>query len=124
MYYILQNRLDADNFVTTFWSDEKHRTLADRLYELIETLDGAYDSHRKSFEMGGYVLIFPDYADYKKDIAKIEEYYKINPSLYEYRDIIGEGRQPDGKKYREDLYLLSSDDSLVFIYPGEQKGGE
>lgn len=121
MYFRLKNSLDADCFIHTFWNDEAHKMLADRLHEIVEMLDEAYGGYRSSVAMGGYVLVFMDAESYKNEIGKIEDYYHINPTHYEYRDVIGEQVQPDGKLYKEDLYLLSSDDSLVCIYPEEVK---
>lgn len=84
--------------------------------ELIAVLDGAYGSCRGAFDMGGYILFFGDIQTYENHISKIMEFYHLDKDLYEYSKQI-EGTADSTIQWREELYLLSSDDSLVLIYP-------
>lgn len=116
MYYRIKNKLDAKFIMKKIYLEGENFDVANRIVELIEILDGAYGENRKAFDMGGYILFFPDHNTYEKTIVDIWEFYHIEPTGYEYMDYIGDINQ-NGVKWIEKLFQLSSDDSLVLIYP-------
>ena len=77
MYYRVMNKLDADILSAKICSDNiEEKIVADRINEIIETLDDAYGEHRNSFSMRGYVFYFPDEATYER------VYMDANASLF------------------------------------------
>ena len=119
MYYRIKIQLDAELLAEEFISEEHKNPVMKRIKELIETLDLAYGAERKSHDMGGYILYFPDVQTYQKSIGKIEEFHHISQDLREYADTIAECGQ-ENAEWIEELYLLTSEDSLVLIYPKEK----
>ena len=66
--------------------------------------------------MGGYLLYFPTEEDYQSSLNTLAEVYHFDPWIYEFDDSIWE--EPKVKcVWKRRLYLLSSDDALVLIYP-------
>lgn len=119
MYYRIMNRLDADALSKKICKDNiAEKIVADRISEIIDTLDDAYGGHRNSYAMGGFVFYFPDEATYEREYINILEFYRLNALDYEYSDLIGDAAI-QGKEWREELFMLSSDDSLVLIHPKE-----
>lgn len=120
MYYRIKNQLDAkilaDEVLETKSLPKK---VADRVLELAKILDDAYGVDRYAGAMGGYVIVFPSEGNYERYASKILDFHNMMFNEYEYLDNIGETVLEDGKHWKEILYLLSSDDSLVFIYPME-----
>lgn len=116
MYFRLKNKMDVELLVNSMLTDPKYQLLKNRLYEISDILDFNYGEYRGETDMGGYILYFPDKASYKAMIPKLEEFYHIDKDCYEYEDTYSE---PDNYAFCEDLYLLSSDDALVFVYPKE-----
>lgn len=115
MYYRIKDSLDAKALSAEIMaSDSEMAVVADRIKKIVSILDNSYDAYRKSVDMGGYVLYFPNQQTYKENIPNIFSFYHISADDFEYSDEIGKG-------WYETLYLLSSDDSLVLIYPQEIK---
>ena len=120
MYYRIKNQLDAE-----FLSEEIARTgnypsiIADRIVEITNILDDAYGANRSEYDMGGYVLLFPNTENYSNCVNRILEFYHLKLDDCEYSERIGEQILDGGRAWNEDLYLLGSDDSLVLIYPQE-----
>lgn len=124
MYYRIKNRLDADIVSADILSAYSGRKIvADRIIEAIDILDDAYGSHRGAHAMGGYILYFPDSNSYNRDIQRICDFYKFIPDGYEYTDVLGMDEK-EGVEWHEELFLLSSDDSLVLIHPQEVCDGK
>lgn len=119
MYYRLKNKLDVDLFVSSVLTDEKYHLVVERLNELVEILDSNYGAERGVNDMGGYILYFPDKSCYDAMISKLENFYHIDSSCYEYRDELSDDTNKETVAFCEDLYLISSDDALVFVYPKE-----
>lgn len=120
MYYRIKNQLDAEMLAEEFDPKATGSPVMKRIMEIVETLDFAYGAERKSHDMGGYILYFPDVQTYRKSIGKIEEFHKISRDECEYADRIAECRQ-ENAEWIEELYLLTSEDSLVLLYPKEKK---
>ncbi len=119
MYQRIMNNLDLSLLKKELLdkNDDK-RFITDRMEELISVLCESYGVDRTSFAMGGYVLYFntvQEYLDTKKEIL---DFYKLEDDDHEYEDVIGIDEN-NKTKWKERLYLLSSDDSLVFIFPEE-----
>lgn len=117
MYYRIFNQLDAEVFTDTIL-EQGQQIIGERLKEIVSILDENYGSHRKSFDMGGFVLFFPTEESYKKLIDKIMEFYHLQNNLCEYEEIIGE-RAINNVEWHEKLWMLSSDDAITIIYPTE-----
>lgn len=118
MYQRIKNRLDAKFLLEEMRSQEKNVFVGDRILELAGILDDAYGAQRKVYDMGGYILYFPDTQTYEDTIVDIWEFYNIEPTMYEYMEYVGES-EFSNIKWIEKLFLLSSDDCLVLIYPQE-----
>lgn len=118
MYQRIKNKLDLE-IVEKFLKAEKvEQAVLKRVEELVEVLDREYGCCRGSSDMGGYVLLFTDRETYENYVSKLMECYHLEKTLSEYTERIS-GTE-DGKQWREELYLLSSDDALVLVYPAEQ----
>lgn len=118
MYQRIKNRLDAKFLLADMRAQDKNVFVGDRILELAGVLDDAYGGNRKAHDMGGYILYFPDTQTYEDTVVDIWEFYNIEPTLYEYMEYIGESESSD-IQWVEKLFLLSSDDSLVLVYPQE-----
>lgn len=116
MYYRIKNRLDAKFLLDDMRESGKNVSVADRIMELAGIIDDAYGAGRKAYDMGGYVMFFPDVDTYEKTIVDIWEFYNIEPREFEYAEYIGEP-EFSGIQWVEKLFQLSSDDSLVLVYP-------
>lgn len=121
MYQRIKNRLDAKFLLEEMRAQGKNVFVGDRILELAGVLDDAYGAERKAHDMGGYILYFPDAQTYEDMVVDVWEFYNIEPTMYEYMEYIGESEFND-IQWIEKLFLLSSDDSLVLIYP--QKAGQ
>lgn len=116
MYQRIKNKLDMEIIKDFLESEQTNQNVVRRMEELTDILDGAYGGSRGAFDMGGYILFFGDIQTYGNHIAKIMAFYHLDGNLAEYSNTI-EGTAGSTIQWREELYLLSSDDSLVLIYP-------
>lgn len=116
MYQRVMNRLDAEIFAEELEKQGIEQIVVSRMKEVVATLDDAYGMYRSFKSMGGYILFFKDEVSYKKTFEQIMSFYNLDKELYEYSDCISE-RQDTGVEWWEELYLLSSEDSLVLIHP-------
>ena len=116
MYYRIKNQIDA--FALAEDIRCSNSILSDRIREIAEMLDENYSGHRGSRDWGGYILFFPTKEGYENQIEKILRYHHLDPALYEYEEIIGECAIGN-VRWHEKLWLLSSEDALVFIFPEE-----
>lgn len=120
MYYRIKNRLDAKFLLEDMRETGENVFVADRIMELVGILDDAYGAGRKAHDMGGYILFFPDADTYERTAVDIWEFYNLEPRGFEYMECIGESEFND-IQWVEKLFLLSSDDSLVLVYPQESQ---
>lgn len=114
MYYRIKNTIDAQILAENF-SEEK-QVIGNRIKEIADMLDGSYGSERKSSSYGGYILYFPTESLYNAYADRVLDFYNLDKDMYEYTEVIGE-KAIDGIMWHEELFLLSSDDSLVLIHP-------
>ena len=104
MYQRIKNKLDMEIIKDFLESEQTNQNVVRRMEELTD------------IDMGGYILFFGDIQTYENHISKIMEFYRLDKDLAEYSNTI-EGTAGSTIQWREELYLLSSDDSLVLIYP-------
>lgn len=101
-------------------SKDVPQIVIDRMGEVIKIFDDNYGAERSCFDYGGYVLYFPNEQTYQENISDILSFYHINVDDFEYSETIS---RIERKEWHETLYLLSSDDGLVLIYPQEVENG-
>jgi len=94
--------------------------LSDNIKETVGILDSEYGADRKSTDMGGYILFFPSEEIYKDNADEVLRYHNMECKDNEYKKYIC---KCEGTEWWEELYMLSSDDALVMIYP-ERLAGE
>lgn len=120
MYYRIKNQLDAGILAEEILETKAFpKLIADRVTELTNILDDAYGADRGAFAMGGYVFVFPTEECYEKNASRVLDFHHMEYEGYEYSDDIGETVLEDGRYWKEELYLLGTDDGLVFIHPKE-----
>lgn len=118
MYQRIMNEIDADILAEELEEKGADKAVISRLKELATILDRNYGQYRGNADMGGYILFFEDIGTYQKYFERIIGFYHVDRDLYEYEEDIADSSQT-ATVWHEKLYLLSSDDSLVFIYPCE-----
>ena len=123
MYQRIMNELDAEMLGEELRTANIDGDVIDRIRELTVILDGEYGSCRGSSDMGGYILFFRDMETYEQSFQKIISFYHLDKGLFEYSDRISH-KQGTNVEWWEELYLLSSDDALVFIHPKENALGK
>ena len=116
MYFRIKNGLDASALAEDIRCRDS--LLADRIKEIAEMLDNNYSGQRSSKDWGGYILFFPTKEGYEMQIGKILDYYNLDVSRSEYEEVVGE-RAIGSMKWHEKLWLLSSEDAIVCIFPEE-----
>lgn len=120
MYYRIKNRLDVDA-LTDVICQNFSECLFERIQEIISVLDNAYGAGRGSSAMGGYLFLFPSCNDFEKLIEKIISFYGLKQDLYEFEETL---TNENDLVWKERLYLLSSDDSLVLVFPEHKVGSD
>ena len=124
MYLRFKNKLDLEGFSRLFEEHGK-KPLYELMKEDIEVLDAAYGEGRPSYFMGGYLFYFPTENDFETSLDALAEVYRFDPWIDEFDDFLWE--EPNtGCVWKRRLYILSSDDALLMIYPelaSKSKGG-
>ena len=115
MYLRFKNKPDLEGFSVLF-EEQGKKNLYEHMMEDIEILDTTYGVGRESYSMGGYLLYFPTENDYKTSLDTLAEVYHFDPWIHEFDDSIWK-EQDTGCVWKRRLYMLSSDDALVMIYP-------
>lgn len=113
MYYRLKNRFEVDLLRDVLLENNVPIIVLERMCEITDILDLNYGTERSSTAMGGYLLFFPTKEDYITAAPTILENYNMDADLFEYEDVLS---TTEDISWREKLYLLSSDDSLIFMY--------
>lgn len=113
MYYRIKNKFELDFLKNIETANIIPSIVLDRMSDVLDILDTNYGTTRASNAMGGYILFFPTKEDYLNIAPIIYENYNIDSSLYEYDDELA---STENMSWKEKLYLLSSEDSLIFIY--------
>ena len=125
MYLRFKNKLDLDGFNMLFEEHGK-KPLYELMMEDIEVLDTAYGVGRPAYSMGGYLLYFPTAEDFETSLTALVDEYRFDPWIDEYDDFLWEDLNM-GCAWRKRLYILSSDDVLLMVYPmqtDKKNGGE
>ncbi len=107
MYQRIMNNLDVKNISSA------PKLIEERMTELTNILSESYGVDRTPIDMGGYILFFPTNEDVMRSMDSVMEYYDLDSKIMEYQDEY----EVDKHKWIEELYILTSDDSLVLIYP-------
>ncbi|MDE6435225.1 MAG: hypothetical protein K2L07_13460 [Lachnospiraceae bacterium] len=121
MYYIVGNMRQFESF-TAAHGDIFPMQVLERLKKQIETLDGNYGSGRNlESDLGGYAVLFPvmNLEEQMERKAILEKYHAAEDEF----DYCEEILQKDENLWVVELYILSSDYSVIFFYPEEKKGG-
>lgn len=113
MYYRIKNRFEVDLLRDVLLKNDVPIIVLERMCEITDILDSNYGSERSSTAMGGYLFFFPTEEDYINTAPIVLQNYNIDSTLYEYDDVLA---PTENMSWREKLYLLSSDDSLTFMY--------
>lgn len=94
----------------------------ERLKHQLEVFDKSYGVSRDiDTDLGGYVVLFLSMSQNEQTEHKnILERYHVHDDEYEYRNII---LTKNNYKWIEELYILSSDYSIVIFYPVVENGG-
>ena len=116
MYHRIMNKLDAEILKMDLNSGSVDEAVWKRIRDIVAILDNEYGENRNSSDMGGYILFFGDVDAYEQTFPKITAFYHLDKDLNEYSECIS-NKQESCIEWWEELYLLSSDDALVFIYP-------
>lgn len=124
-YFRIMNQLDGkmlcEDVLNNIKNESVRNKLTERIFEITNTLDDNYGDDRNSDSMGGYILFFEETESYEKWIDNIFELYHISSNLAEYHDTIVTTEENE-TVWNEILFMLSSDDGLIIIYP--EKRGE
>lgn len=124
-YFRIMNQLDGkmlcEDVLNNIKNESVRNKLTERIFEITNTLDDNYGDDRNSYSMGGYILFFEETESYEKWIDNIFELYHISSDLAEYHDTIVTTEENE-TVWNEILFMLSSDDGLIIIYP--EKRGE
>lgn len=93
-----------------------------RLKQQLEIFDKFYGASRDiSADLGGYVVLFLSMSQNEQTVYKnILERYHACIDEYEYRNVI---ITENNYKWIEELYILSSDYSILMYYPIIDNGG-
>lgn len=118
----LMNKLDLDgiggNMEDIFQNPAVVASVWGRVQTAVEILDTTYGGQRSATDMGGFVFL----ATLEQDKKEILDFYSLEEKLAEYSDTI---IQTGSVTWHEELYLRSSEDAVIIIYPtGEQEKGE
>ena len=113
MYYRIKNRFEVDILRIELQSTNVPSIVVDRMCEIMDILDYNYGQSRHPNSYGGYLFFFPTAMEYKNLASVILQNYMIDPELYEFDEALSESQDMN---WRERLYLLSSEDSIVFMY--------
>lgn len=114
MHLRLMNKLDLDgieeNIEDILQSPEAMASVWGRVRTAVEILDTAYGEQRSGTDMGGFVFV----ATSEQDKKEVLEFYSLEEELAEYSDTI---IRIGSVTWHEELYLRSSEDAVVIIYP-------
>lgn len=117
MYYRIKNELDAQaisHYLQNFSDKSATQKITSRIVTLTDILDNSYGKERTADSYGGYILFFPTKECYTRNISNILIFHKLDPNDKEYSKLIYSNENTD---WFETLYLLSSEDALLLIYP-------
>lgn len=123
MYQRIKNKMDAEIIRENLKAERMNEAVMNRIDKIVDVLDMEYGGCRGSSDMGGYILLFTDVQTYENNIARIMEFYHLDKDLYEYSNQLN-GEGDDTAQWKEELYLMSSDDALVMIHPIVQGDAE
>ena len=101
---------------------ENFHELVERLTDYVVILDAEYSADRESFAQGGYVFFISNCEEAETAREEIIRCYNLDGQL-EFGNVFL--KCEDTKEiWKEELYLRSSDDAVVIIYPLKREEGE
>ena len=80
---------------------------------LIHRIASVFPDRYDRLSMGGYILLFQTASEFATILPILSQEYHFDTDLYEYDDPI------EGTCWNSRLYLISSDDALMMVYPAE-----
>ncbi len=115
MFLRLKNQLDYN-----VNRDELKELISDdnvmmRIDEVLQILDDNYSSSRGSKSMGGYIYLYTNSEDYNTSISEMLRIQHLGIEDYEFSDVLSDKRTI----WKEELYLVGSDDAITVIHPLE-----
>ena len=121
MHLRLMNKLDLDgiggNIGDILQPPEAMASVWGRVRNAVEILDTAYGEQRSGTDMGGFVFV----ATSEQDKKEVLDFYSLEEKLAEYSDTI---IQIGSVIWYEELYLRSSEDAVIIIYPAVKQEKE
>lgn len=121
MHLRLMNKLDLNgiggHIKNIFQPPEAMASVWGRVRTAVEILDTAYGEQRSGTDMGGFVF----FATSEQDKKEVLDFYSLDEKLAEYSDTI---IQVGSVTWHEELYLRSSEDAVIIIYPAVKQEKE
>ena len=132
MYYKIVNQLEVGRIVSKVEQGmlpeikdlfkEDVVALITALKELevnISILDDNYGIERHpETDLGGFSYVLPTIKDYQSTFDSLIQKHSIDEQLFEYQEIVSSGKTVE---FVQAVYQLSSDYSIILIYPKEIK---
>lgn len=132
MYYKIVNQLEVDQILSNVEQGtlpeikdlfkEDVVALITALKELevnISILDENYGIERHpETDLGGFSYVLPTLKDYQSNFESLIQKHSIDEQLFEYQEIVSSGKTVE---FVQAVYQLSSDYSIILIYPKEIK---
>lgn len=132
MYYKIVNQLEVDQIISKVEQGmlpeikdlfkEDVVALITALKELrlnISILDENYGIERHpETDLGGFSYVLPTLKDYQSNFESLIQKHSIDEQLFEYQEIVSSGKTVE---FVQAVYQLSSDYSIILIYPKEMK---
>ena len=117
MYYIIGTVKQYEDFQTPLKHILPENVLAS-LHDKVEVLDKCYGETRNLLkDLGGYCVIVSGTEDWAELYQTVIDKHYIQEELYEYREVHTDG----SCCWIEELYVTSSDYSIVIFYSSEHE---
>lgn len=135
MYYKVVNKTEIDQVISKLeqgkllemedLNREDKTALIAALKELgilISILDDNYGIERHpETDLGGFSYVLPTLKDYQSFYGSLMQKHNIDELLFEYQEIVSSGKTVE---FVQAVYQLSSDYSIILVYPKEKKANE
>lgn len=115
MYIRLKNIPDLKCLKKTF-VDQNQITLYNKIHDDLSILDDSYGADRSCFSYGGYIILCLNPDNITEDFQSLCNTYHLNYEQYEFCDNVWHDIDTN-ILWKKNLYLFSSDDSLLIYYP-------
>jgi hypothetical protein len=98
-------------------SEPSMNRVYDAIEEKLEILESAYTGYKAYDYYGGEVFLFTDTSDFAELFPMVCKQYKLQEEQEEYTDVIV---RAEGVCWREKLYMLGSEYSVVMVFPDRE----